>query len=228
MVFLPPFQLPEDFWDELVECIRRAYRPFSVEVTDVDPGTATHLEHVIAGEPEDIGAPINAGGISPFNCGYFRNSTSFAFAGLFGTDPSPSALALLCTFAVHEIGHQHGLDHHAYLPDVMTYHLGCEPKRLIARDVACGPINPEPCLCGGTMENSYDVVRAVHGASEVLFGDGFEIVEPGFDCAWSGHVSPPPLQPLATAAPGLACGTLEPSNPGLHPSLRAGAAARDP
>lgn len=216
---LPPFALPSAFWDDLVACVRRAYRPFAVEVTDVDPGTAPHLEHVVAGIPQDIGQDVGVGGVSPFTCGFIPNSTSFTFAGVFGTVPSPEILAELCWTVVHEIGHQHGLDHHAYVPDVMTYAAGCGAKVLPSRDVSCGEVVPEPCVCGGASENSYARIRAVHGPSDFLFGDGFEVVEPGENCAWSQEV-PPPV-PFATFAAERRtaphCGTLEPSNPGFHP-----------
>lgn len=218
---LPEFQLPEAFWDELVDCVREAYRPFAVEVTDVDPGTEAHLEHVIAGLREHIGQGGVVVGVSPYNCDLFRNSTSFTLAGHFGTEPSESVLRDLCWSAVHEIGHQHGLDHHAYLPDAMTYLEGCGSKRLPALDVPCGETSPEPCLCGGTMENSYARIREAQGASEFLFGDGFEVVEPGFNCGWTGQTPPPPpfAPELAPDQLGSRCGTLEPGNPGLRPRV---------
>ncbi len=40
---------------DLVACVQRAYRPFVVTVTDIDPGSLPHLEHVIAGLPGQIG-----------------------------------------------------------------------------------------------------------------------------------------------------------------------------
>ncbi len=220
---LPPFALPPDFWDDLVACVRRAYRPFAVEVTDVDPGSLPHLEHVIAGTPQNIGQDDGTAGISPFTCGFIPNSTSFTFSGLYGSVPSPEILAELCWTVVHEIGHQHGLDHHAYVPDAMTYAPGCGAKLLPARDVACGEVTPEPCVCGGASENSYARIRSVHGASDLVFGDGFEIVEPGENCAWSLEVPPP--APFAPPAPGRAlvgphCGALEPANPGFQPQPR--------
>ena len=220
---LPPFALPADFWDDLVACVQRTYRPFAVEVTDVDPGNVPHLEHVIAGLPQDIGHDSGTAGVSPFTCGFIPNSISFTFAGLYGSVPSPENLAELCWTVVHEIGHQHGLDHHAYVPDAMTYAPGCGPKLLPARDVPCGEFTPEPCLCGGASENSYARIRAVHGASDLLFDDGFEIVEPGENCSWSAEVPPPvPFAPLAPPV-ALHCGALEPSNPGFHPQRRTGA-----
>lgn len=218
---LPPFALPVDFWNDLVACVQRAYRPFAVEVTDVDPGNVPHLEHVVAGLPGMIGQDAGTGGVSPFSCGYLPNSISFTFAEVYGSVPSPELLAEICWTAVHEIGHQHGLDHHAYVPDAMTYAPGCGPKLLPARDVACGEITPEPCACGGPSENSYARIRAVHGASDLVFGDGFEIVEPGENCAWSLE-NPPPV-PFAPPAMSTAphCGALTPSNPGFQPQPRA-------
>jgi hypothetical protein len=217
---LPEFALPSDFWDDLVACVRRSFRPFAVEVTDIDPGTAPHLEHVIAGFPQNIGQSSGTAGVSPFSCGYIHNSISFTFSGVLGTVPSSKVLDDLCWTVVHEVAHQHGLDHHAYLPDAMTYIPGCGPKLLPARDVPCGELFPEPCLCGGSSENSYARIRAVYGASDLVFGDGFEIVEPGENCAWSAEVPPPvPFAPLAAAdaRTAIRCGALEPSNMGFRP-----------
>lgn len=214
---LDPFALPPEFWNELVACVQAAYRPFAVEVTDVDPGNVPHLEHVIAGIPGDIGQDIGTLGVSPFGCGFLPNSISFTFAGALGTVPSQEVLDELCWTVVHEIGHQHGLDHHFYAPDAMTYLPGCGPKLLPARDVGCGEFTSRACTCGGASENSYARIRAVHGASDLVFDDGFEIVEPGQNCAWSQE-NPPPV-PFALPAPSAAphCGALAPSNPGFRP-----------
>ena len=191
-------------------------------MTDIDPGSQPHLEHVIAGIPQNIGQDATTAGVSPYTCGFIPNSTSFTFSGIY-SDPSPTTLAELCWTAVHEIGHQHGLDHHAYVPDAMTYAPGCGAKLLPARNVACGEFIPEPCVCGGASENSYAQVRAVYGASDLLFGDGFEVVEPGENCAWSLQNPPPvPFAPPALALAPVAprCGALESSNPGFQPQPR--------
>jgi hypothetical protein len=217
---LPEFGLPPEFWDDLVACVQRAYRPFAVEVTDIDPGNLPHLEHVVAGLPQHIGQAKGTLGVSPFTCGFIPNSISFTFAGVHGFVPSPEILDALCWTVVHEIGHQHGVEHHAYVPDAMTYAPGCGPKLLPSRDVSCGELFPQPCECGGSTGNSYAQIRAVHGASDLLFGDGFDIVEPGENCAWSQEVPPPvPFAPLAApdGAAALRCGALEPSNPGFQP-----------
>lgn len=218
---LPAFVPPDDFWDELVECVRRAYRPFQVEITDVDPGSTPHLEHVVAGHPSDLGLASDIGGISPATCGFLPNSISFTFAELYGSVPSPELRDQLCWTMVHEIGHQHGLDHHADLPDAMTYLDGCEPKTLPARDVACGEYTPRACVCGGASENSYARIHDVHGPSGFVFADGFEIVEPGQNCAWSSQ-NPPPggLAPLLPRAGAPRCGTLDPTNPTFRPAPR--------
>jgi|CXWL01.1.fsa_nt_gi hypothetical protein len=214
---LPPFALPAALWDDLVACVRRAYRPFAVEVTDVDPGPVPHLEHVVAGDPRDIGFDIGILGVAPRSCSFIANSISFTFPEVHAGVP---LLDQLCWTVVHEIGHQHGLEHHHYAPDAMTYLPGCGAKQLPARDVTCGEFTPQPCTCDGATENSYSKVRAAYGASGFLFEDGLEIVEPGSNCAWSDQLPPPP--PAASAsAPGLSgsmrCGTLETSHPGLQP-----------
>ena len=62
-------------------------------------------------------------------------------------------------------------------------------------------------------------------AGTMQLDDGFEIVEPGQNCAWSQENPPPvPLSPLAPGITPLAphCGALEPSNPGFRPQPRSG------
>jgi hypothetical protein len=222
---LPEFQFPAEFWNDLVACVRHAYRPFAVEITDIDPGIEPHLEHVIAGLPSQIGIDeLGVLGVSPFSCGFLPNSISFTFAGVLGETPSTDVLHELCWTAIHEIGHQHGLDHHAYLQDAMTHTPGCEPKVLPLRDVPCGEHTPRACLCGGSTENSYEWIRDIHGSSGVLFADGFEILEPGQSCVWNEQVPPPePPEPpgllaseKSTSPPPLRCGTFDPDNPGLR------------
>ncbi len=216
---LPEFGYPPEFWDEILACVRKVYLPFFVEITDIDPGTTPHLEHVVAGLPVNIGQPSNVLGVSPFSCGLIHNSISFTFAAVLGDQPTAENLRDLCWTIVHEIGHQHGLDHHAYTPDAMTYREGCGAKLLPARNVPCGEINPEGCQCGGSSENSYERIRAAQGASDLVFRDGFEVVEEGENCAWSDQVPPPdppvPGAPLPARAAG-SCATLEPWNPGLR------------
>ncbi len=180
--------------------------------------SAPHLEHVAAGLPSDLGLDPDTGGISPFSCGFFPNSISFTFAELYGSEPSPALHDELCWTMVHEIGHQHGLDHHFDLTDAMTYLEGCGPKVLPARDVSCGEYAPRACTCGGASEDSYARIYGLHGPSDFVFGDGFEIVEPGAICAWSGQL-PAPAGPASflprVGAP--RCGTLDGGNPGFRP-----------
>jgi hypothetical protein len=219
VVQLPPFGYTPLFWDQVVACVQRAYAPFQVEVTDIDPGSAPHLEHVVAGLPSAVGMDPGVAGVSPFACAFLPNSISFTFSAVFGDTPSEAALNDICWTIVHEVGHQHGLDHHFYAPDAMTYLEGCGAKGLPDRAVPCGRTVLEPCQCGGSSENSYARVRAVLGASDLLFRDGFEVVEPGLNCAWSDQIPPPGLFGPAEgpiSRPAASCGTFLPANSGLR------------
>ncbi|MEO8276840.1 MAG: carboxypeptidase regulatory-like domain-containing protein [Thermoanaerobaculia bacterium] len=222
---VPEFGFSAEFWGRVVSCVQRAFEPFGIAVVDVDPGSAPHLEHVIAGSPGDIGQPEEVAGVSPFSCEFIPNSISFTFSEAFGSAPIDETLAGICWTAVHEIGHQHGLDHHFYVPDAMTYLDGCGAKVFPDRDVPCGEFSERPCVCPRTSENSYRQIRAAEGPSAVLFHNGFEVVEPGQNCAWS-HELPPPV-PFAESAgplPVRSCGALLPSNAGLRLPAKPGSA----
>ncbi|HLU66593.1 MAG TPA: hypothetical protein VKZ63_09975, partial [Kofleriaceae bacterium] len=67
-------------WDALVECVRKAYSPFDVVITDEDPGEVPHFEAVVAGYPNEIGMPNNVGGVAPFACGIINNAVTYSFA----------------------------------------------------------------------------------------------------------------------------------------------------
>src|SRR5688500_9797486 len=49
---IPPAPLTPTQWNELVQCVKDKYAPFSVEITDVDPENLDHIEVVIGGTPD--------------------------------------------------------------------------------------------------------------------------------------------------------------------------------
>ena len=69
-------------WTQVVNCVKDVFSLTGVNVTDVDPGTASHFEILIAGAPQDVGMDGSLGGVSPYNCNvsYIDNSMVFDFA----------------------------------------------------------------------------------------------------------------------------------------------------
>jgi hypothetical protein len=49
-------------WTQLYTCLRDQFARFDVEVTDVDPGAAVHIEAVMGGNPQDVGMGSGVGG----------------------------------------------------------------------------------------------------------------------------------------------------------------------
>src|SRR4051794_708423 len=48
---LSAFPYGDDAWKSVVSCVRDRFSSFNVQVTDVDPGSASHFEIMIGGSP---------------------------------------------------------------------------------------------------------------------------------------------------------------------------------
>src|SRR6185312_14891039 len=79
---LTAFPYGDDAWKSVVSCVRDTFSSFNVQITDVDPGTASHFEIMIGGSPTDLGFQSNVGGVSSNGCGqtYIPNALVFDFA----------------------------------------------------------------------------------------------------------------------------------------------------
>jgi len=105
-------------WTQIKQCMIDVFTPFNVVITDTDPGTASHLEIMIAGLGSDIGVS-GAAGIAPFRCqSYQNNALVFAFANLPGQSVND-----ICWTAAQEIAHTWSLDHSTDAADPLTYSL---------------------------------------------------------------------------------------------------------
>ena len=140
-VTIPPFAHGDAAWAEHLACVRRAYAPFDVAVTDVDPGVAPHWEVVVAGLPANIGMPPNVGGVAPFNCAVIPNGIAYSFAAVY------SDMRELCWTTAQETAHLFGLDHEFEQRDPMTYLAGCLEKVFSPANAECGETEPRPCTC---------------------------------------------------------------------------------
>jgi Big-like domain-containing protein len=159
-VDMPAYPYGDRSWNQLLGCMRDAYSPFNVEVTDVDPGDAPHVEVVVSGHPTDIGQQDGVGGIAPMACDVIDNAVAYAFPETYGDDPSG-----ICEAAAQESAHAFGLDHEMQCDDFMTY-LWCGTKSFRDVDAPCGEFRERTCSCGGSTQNSYQYLMSVLGPAD--------------------------------------------------------------
>jgi hypothetical protein len=131
---LQAFSCGDAAWAQFKTCMNDVFSPFNVVITDVDPGTASHLEIKVAGMPQDIGLGTGIGGIAHQTCStYQANTLVFAFANVYGC----TQMDELCATAAQEIAHTWGLDHVTNAADPMTY-FGYNGRRYYADNNSCG------------------------------------------------------------------------------------------
>jgi len=155
---LSAFAYGDTSWNDVVACVQQTFAPFDVQVTDVDPGAAEHLEIAVAGTPEEMGQQAGITNVSPITCIGTRvvaNGIGFAFAGTIGDAPLE-----ICRNAAQAAGALLGLDHELLAGDVMTYLSGSLPRQFLDATADCGESTPRSCICDGTTQNSYQWLLA--------------------------------------------------------------------
>jgi hypothetical protein len=155
-------------------CVWQMYAPFDVEVTDVDPGPAPHIESMVGGTPGQVGMSQGVGGVAPMNtdCSVVERAIVFTFADVYGDD-----VQSICETVAQESAHALGLDHEHLCQDPMTYLYGCGAKSFQDVDADCGEYSARECMCGGTTQNSVQTLLQILGASDRT-PPAVEITEP--------------------------------------------------
>ncbi|MCW5807461.1 MAG: hypothetical protein KIT31_34205 [Deltaproteobacteria bacterium] len=149
-------------WSALMQCVRETFAPFSIQITDQDPGNVGHFEVMVGGRATQLHPQLDgAGGVAPFiDCSTTEdNVISFVFAA------EVANLDFLCGAVAQEAAHVWGLDHSMDARDPMTYmDLG---SRKVFQNVAqnCGEFGNRECFCGGNKQNSVDFLRNAFGAT---------------------------------------------------------------
>ena len=151
---IPAYDKDSASWSTFLSCIQDQFSRFNVTVTDVDPGTAPHIEAVIGGRPGLVGLGGSVGGVSPMmdDCSLIETSIVYVFSEQFD-DPFVE-----CSVAAQEIGHSIGMDHEFLCKDPMTYVYGCGHKTFQDTNASCGESYPRTCMCGGSTQNSVQIL----------------------------------------------------------------------
>lgn len=161
---LAEFPFGEVAWNTMVECVRRGYEQYEVEVTTEEPALGErYVEVMVAGSPEDIGFPPDTLGVAPLSsdCSPQHNVLAFAFTWPHRLAP----ISELCATVVHEAGHAFGLDHALQCRDPMSYLTSCGDRQFFNVESKCGEFRKSRnCRCGDT-QNSHVKLLNTLGAS---------------------------------------------------------------
>ena len=133
---LTAFNCGDTVWQQVVSCMQDVFSSYNVVITDVDPGTQSHLEIKVAGNACDVlpsSYCASVGGVAFYTCGtYYNNALVFDFANEYSCNANE-----ICATAAQEIAHTWSLDHVTDNTDPMTY-FGYSGRRYFHDNVSCG------------------------------------------------------------------------------------------
>ncbi len=156
---LSEFQYGDAAWQQVVACVKELYRPYDVEVTDVDPGgDVPHHEAIVAGTNLEAGFGDGILGVSPAECSPTNNNISFTFSNAAGNNP-----LYICSVVGQESAHSYGLEHSLNCADPMTYLPSCGRQFFRTGIVPCGEYAERDCVCGGTGQDVHGWLLSVMG-----------------------------------------------------------------
>ena len=161
-ITLPAPNVVESDWTTFVSCVKSKFTSFAIDITEIDPGTAPHVEFVVIDNAQQIGFGQGTFSVSPFNCNVLVNPIQFLMWNENGAD-NPSR----CWSGSQTIGNGFGLDHAFSCPDLMTFQTNCGPvdqKTFTDVDVPCGEFSARNC-CSGPTQNSFQRLLLNAGAS---------------------------------------------------------------
>ena len=154
---LTKFGYDDATWQKVVQCMKDVFEPYNIQITDQDPGSADHLEIMIAGSPGDIGLPADVGGIAEQTCASYQPDTLvFDFANVWQGN-----VEQICSTAAQEIAHTWGLDHTIVASDPLTYfkyagrrYYSTSPEQC-GSDCVNGTSPPPARTCTGTDQQEH-------------------------------------------------------------------------
>ena len=153
-------------WTKVMSCMQNTFSRFNVTVTDVDPGTAPHMEVMVAGTGSQLGKSQGVLGIADFPCSgvgqcdpFISNALVFTFANDAYYAQEMDGPDDICATAAQEIAHTWGLDHVVDRTDPMTYNL-YTGIRQYKDNQACGSdcVNGQAPLFGLNCTGSSDTM----------------------------------------------------------------------
>ena len=157
---LSPFPYGDVVWGDVVSCVRREFAPYDVLITETDPGDVPHIESVVAGSFSQVGIEPCLG-VAPFDCGVIDRAINYTFAA-----EHPNDANTICWTVLQETAHALGLDHELLCSDPMTYLDGCGPAKAFQDTAApCGEDVARPCSCGGSTQNSVQLLTGALGVA---------------------------------------------------------------
>lgn len=148
-------------WNTMRDCVTDMFARFNVYVTDIEPTSGQYVEAVVGGTPDQAGMPWGVGGVAPYFCDVIPSAIVYAFADVYGND-----MQGVCETVAQEISHAFGLDHEFLCEDPMTYLSGCGDKSFQDTAASCGEYEPRECSCGGTTQNSVQMMFELLGPSD--------------------------------------------------------------
>lgn len=179
---IAPWSFGDAAWNQVVTCVEDQFARFNVLIVETEPpSNERYVEHVIGGQPGNVGLPNGVGGVAPidnFNCRVIDTAINFTFSEVYGGN-----VQAICETAAQEIAHSFSLDHELHCPDPMTYLGGCGDKEFRDLDAQCGEFQPRACNCNRASQNSVEIMLEKLGP------------------AGSGTVTPPP--PTETVPPAV-------------------------
>jgi len=151
---LDPYPHDEATWRSTVACIRRGLAPFPIEIVEVDPAPAPHVEIVFtttywAGSP---GMTY----VVPDSCQ--PHQLEFVFGDALPTDVRACQMALV-GYAQMTANLSIGDN----CNDFLDLSMDCAPERaFVDTEVACVDelAQPTACRCGGTTQNTFAAMTA--------------------------------------------------------------------
>lgn len=154
-----------DDWDWTMDCIRAAWTPYNVLITDQDPGAVPHMEVVVTAEDATaIGFAAGMPSVAPFSCGVIDDAIAFVFVGEIGAGDAK----YICWNTLWVTAKIFGLDNVTVCPDVNSLPAGgCtdQEREFLDVDAECGERTTRACQCGGMTQNSHQLLLQRAGAA---------------------------------------------------------------
>lgn len=163
---IPAWNASPELWADTVTCLRTMFAPFSVELTETDPGMTPHIEAVFGGTPTLLGIGPTVGGVAPLSqtCGVVENAMVYTFTEILVPDAQ-----VVCETMAQEIAHAYGLDHELLSSDPMSYLRYAGDRAFQDETAMCGESAPRKCGLGPTacreQQNSHAILIERLGAT---------------------------------------------------------------